>query len=88
MEGRWRQAIDSTQGALAEYAEEVSDTVPDRDIVARVQESTDRIRATTKGWAAAVRGLLTENQIVLLPPGLQAWVTGRSDGGALASPAP
>jgi hypothetical protein len=88
MEGRWRQAIDSTQGALADYAEEVSDTVPDRDIVARVQESTDRIRATTKGWAAAVRGLLTENQIVLLPPGLQAWVTGRSDGGGLASPAP
>jgi hypothetical protein len=81
MEGRWRQAVDSTQATLADYAEQVSETIPDQDIVMRVREAIERVTTTTKAWAPAIHALLTENQIVLLPPGLHAWMTRHEGGG-------
>ncbi|HEX6536763.1 MAG TPA: carboxypeptidase regulatory-like domain-containing protein [Gemmatimonadaceae bacterium] len=73
---RWRQAVDSTQAALTAYIAQVSDLVPDREVVARVKEAEVRIDATTKVWLPAVRELLTDTQLERLPRALIALLTG------------
>lgn len=82
MQGHWRQAIDSVQAALTAYTEQLSDSVPDRDIVARVAEAAERAQATTRAWLPAIRSLLTEAQLAQLPRPLQGLVTGHASDAA------
>ena len=84
MEGHWRAAIDSTQGALTAYIGQLSDSVSDSDIVARVRKAQELARTTTDAWLPAIRELLTEAQLERLPRYLNARLTG----GAMSIVAP
>ncbi|HET7622111.1 MAG TPA: carboxypeptidase regulatory-like domain-containing protein [Gemmatimonadaceae bacterium] len=84
MEGHWRKAIDSTQAKLTAYIEQLSDTVPDSEIAARVRKARERAQSTTDAWLPQIRKLLTEAQLDLLP---RYWKV-RLTGGATSGVAP
>jgi hypothetical protein len=77
MEGQWQRSVDSTTAALAAYTESLSDTVPDREVVARVARARAELQATTEAWFPAIHALLTDRQLARLPTYLNAMVTGR-----------
>lgn len=74
MEGRWRQAIDSTQQVLTRYIAQLSDSVSDRDIAAHVQAAQQRAWAVTNAWLPAIRDLLTDAQVEQLPRSLRTYL--------------
>jgi hypothetical protein len=80
MQALLRQSVDSVQSALADYADDVSDTVRDEEIVARVDSARKRITAVTKLSLPIVRGILTEGQLEALPEGLRAQLEDRPGG--------
>jgi len=80
IESAWRPVVDSIQAELSGYIEQVSDTVSDNEVVARVRASTARIAEATASRAPALRALLTEDQLGLLPSALQIWIIRKAEG--------
>lgn len=74
MQERWRQEVDSIQGVLSGYIDQVSDTVSDEEIVERVRLAQRSIASATEAWAPSLRALLTHDQFGSLTRSMREWI--------------